>query len=152
MTRTNETRLNEGKNTRQSEKRIYEALPEYDMDYANPLEVPASVKQDGYSYRWVNIAIRGETNYNIDKKAARGWKLVPKDRASNMSFDPLNRNPLSKDYICYKDVVLMERPTVYCDKEREYFDRLNRSKIQSLRHVSNDLAEFNKKTTSMNSW
>ena len=79
MTRTEETRSNEGKKTRQSEKRIYEALPEYDMDYESPLEIPASIKKDGYSYRWVNIAIKGEENYNIDKKASRGWKLVPKD-------------------------------------------------------------------------
>ena len=57
MTRTEETRSNEGKKTRQSENRIYEALPEYDMDYESPLEIPASIKKDGYSYRWVNIAI-----------------------------------------------------------------------------------------------
>ena len=152
MTRTEETRLNEGKNTRQSEKRIYEALPEYDMDYESPLEIPASIKKDGYSYRWVNIAIKGEENYNIDKKASRGWRLVPKDRASGISFDPLNRNPLSESYICYKDVVLMERPTVYCNKEREHFEKVNRDKINSLRHVSNDIGEFNKHTTSMNSW
>lgn len=152
MTRNDEVRINEGKNTRESEKRIHEMIPEYDMDYDSPLEVPPSIKKDGYSYKWVNTSIKGEANYNIDKKASRGWTLVPKDRAKGISFDPLNRNPLSKDYICYKDVVLMERPTIYCDKEREHYDKLNRNKINSLRHVSNDIGEFNKQTTSMHSW
>ena len=79
MTRKEQTTANEDKQPRQSENRIHEMLPEYDMDYESPLEIPASIKKDGYSYRWVNIAIKGEENYNIDKKASRGWRLVPKD-------------------------------------------------------------------------
>lgn len=133
--------------TRESEQRSHAMRNDYSMDYISPLDVPDSIKKDGYSYRWVNISIKGEENYRIDDMAAKGWTLVPVDRNPNVAFDPLGRNPLSKQYVCYKDVVLMERPTVYSDRERERLDAFNRNRIKSLRGVSNDIGQMSHATT-----
>ena len=133
--------------TRESELRSHEMRDDYDMDYVSPLRVPEGVKKDGFSYRWVNTGIKGEENYRIDEMASKGWALVPVDRSPGITFDPLGRNPLSKQYICYKDVVLMERPTVYSDRDKSRLDKINRDKIKSLRGVTNDVGNMSHTTT-----
>ena len=133
--------------TRESELRSHEMRDDYDMDYVSPLRVPEGVKKEDYSYRWVNTGIKGEENYRIDEMASKGWVLVPVDRSPGITFDPLGRNPLSKQYICYKDVVLMERPSVYSDRERARLDKINRDKIKSLRGVTNDVGNMSHTTT-----
>lgn len=149
-TRDSETRMS---STRESDLRSHAMRDDYDMNYISPLDIPASVEKDGYSYRWVNTSIKGEENYRIDEMAAKGWTLVPVDRSPNIAFDPLGRNPLSKQYICYKDVVLMERPAVYSDRERARLDTINRNKIKSLRGVSNDVGNMSyTSTTSIDSF
>lgn len=133
--------------TRESELRSHEMRDEYDMDYVSPLRVPEGVKKDGFSYRWVNTGIKGEENYRIDEMASKGWALVPVDRGLGITFDPLGRNPLSKQYICYKDVVLMERPSIYSEREKSRLDKINRDKIKSLRGVTNDVGNMSHTTT-----
>lgn len=142
-----EQRLPRSLSTRESETRAHNMRDDYDMDYHSPLDIPESVKKPGMSYRWVNTSIKGKENYRIDEMAARGWTLVPVDRNPGSAFDPLGRNPLSKQYICYKDVVLMERISYYSDRERERLDHLNRNRIKSLRGVSNDLGQMSHATT-----
>lgn len=133
--------------TRESELRSHTMHDEYDMDYCSPLDVPDSVKKEGMSYRWVNTSIKGEENYRIDEMVNKGWSLVSVDRSPQQRFDPLGRNPLSKQYICYKDVVLMERPSIYSDRERARLNEINRNKIKSLRGVSNDIHNISHTTT-----
>ena len=125
--------------TREAETRTNDMREIYDTDYTSPLSIPPGVKKDGYAYRWVNTGIKGAESYRVEEMAARGWSIVPADRAPGFTFDPLDRNPMYKKFICYKDVVLMERPQVYSDKETERLHRLNDSKIKSLRGVSNDM-------------
>ena len=138
--------------TRDSETRIQEVREEYNMDYISPFTLPSGVKKDGYSYRWVNTGIKGEANFRVEEMAAKGWILVPADRAPGYSFDPLERNTLSRKYISYKDVILMERPDIYCKKATQAFNELNANKIKSLRGVSNDLGGFSSPLTSINSF
>lgn len=124
------------RSTRDSEARIHEERPEYSMDYLSPLDVPFGVKKEGYSYRWVNTGIKNEPNFRVEEMAAKGWTLVPNDRAPGRSFDPLGRNPLSNKYIAYKDVILMERPDIYCKRDTEAFNYKNANTIKSLRGVT----------------
>ncbi len=119
-----------------------ELRPQINMDYLSPLDVPEGVKKEGFSYAWVRKSIRGEDDYRVEQMAARGWTPVPADRCPGMSLDPLNRNVLSKEFVCYKDVLLMERPSVYSEREEEYLNQLNRNKLKSLRGVSDDLKGF----------
>jgi hypothetical protein len=133
--------------TRTNQLRSNEMRDDYDMDYQSPLRIPDSIKKDGFTYRWVNTGIKGEEDYRMDEMAGKGWTLVPVDRAPQLTFDPLNRNPLSKQYICYKDVILMERPSVICDREKARMASINKNKIQALRGVNNDMGSFNRTTT-----
>lgn len=138
------------RSTRDSETRIHEERPEYSMEYMSPLSIPFGVQKEGYTCRWVNTGIKGEANFRVEEMAAKGWTLVPADRAPGRTFDPLGRNPLSNKYIAYKDVILMERPDVYTKRETEAFNYLNSNKIKSLRGVT--MGNGNNTVASINSF
>jgi len=140
------------RSTRENETRIHEIRESYDMDYISPLSIPPGVKKEGYSYAFVRKEIKGQDDFRVEEMAAKGWTPVPADRAPNYSFDPLDRNPLSKKYICYKDVLLMERPDIFSKKETERFNEHNANKIKSLRGVSNDIGSFARPLNSINSF
>lgn len=140
------------RSSRESETRPNEMLDEYNMDYVSPLSLPPGVAKEGYSYYWASKGVRGEEDFEVERLAAKGWTLVPVDRAPAYSFDPLKRNPLSAEYICYKDVILMERPEVFSKRETAAFNELNANKIKSLRGVSNDIGSFARPLNSINSF
>jgi hypothetical protein len=140
------------RSTRESETRAHEQRDHYDMDYVSPLAIPRGVAKDGYSYAYVRKDIKGQDDFRVEDMAAKGWTPVPADRAPGYSFDPLNRNPLSKLYITYKDVLLMERPEEYSKRETQRFNEYNANRVRSLRGVSNDLGGFAKPLNSINSF
>lgn len=141
------------RNTRDSETRIHEMRDEYNMGYVSPLSLPPGVAKESYSYRWVNTGIKGGESFRVEEMAAKGWTLVPADRyPSSYTFDPLERNSLSKRFITYKDLILMERPEIYSKQEITKFNELNANKIKSLRGVTNDLSSFTKPLNSINSF
>ncbi len=140
------------RNNREAELRVHEMRDEYNMDYVSPLALPPGVAKEGYSYRYVCTGIKGAENFRVEEMAAKGWTLVPADRAPKFDLDPLDRNPLSKKYICYKDVILMERPDVFCKKSTAAFNEMNANKIKSLRGVSNDIGSFARPLNSINSF
>lgn len=138
--------------TRESETRAHETRENYNMEYVSPFTVPPEVRKEGYSYAYVRREIKGQDDYRVEEMAAQGWTLVPAERASNYSFDPLDRNPLSKKYFCYKDVILMERPESLCKRKEQKFNEENANKIKSLRGVSNDIGGFARPLNSINSF
>lgn len=125
-----------------------EIRPVMHMEYLSPLEIPAAVKREGYTQAWVRKSVRGEDDFRVEEMVAKGWTPVPASRSPGLSLDPLNRNPLSKNFICYKDVLLMERPQIYSEREGQALDRLNRSKIRSLRGVQEDKPDFHQQASS----
>jgi hypothetical protein len=140
------------RNNREIETRTHEMREVYDTEYTSPLAIPPGVKKDGYSYRWVNTGIKGAENHRVEEMAAKGWTVVKADRAPGFSFDPLGRNPLNQQFICYKDVILMERPEEYCKNATRVFNKFNDDRIKSLRGVSNDIGSFSKPLNSINSF
>lgn len=128
------------RSTRESEKRIHETLPSHRMEYSHPMEsIVEAVKRPGYRYRWARREINGEADYDVEVSMNKGWVLVPVDRLPGGSnLDPLNRNPIAKQFICYKDVILTERPEEFSVHEEQALNALNENKIRSLRGVSND--------------
>ncbi len=130
-----ESRVNETAQTRESEARTHDMIEEYSMSYISPLDIPRGVKKDGYSYYWACTNIRGEAVFDVERLAARGWTLVPSDRAPNYTHDPLGRNPYCGKYIATKDLILMERPEIYLKRERDAFHHQNHMRVKSLRGV-----------------
>lgn len=140
------------RSTREIESRAHEELETYDVDYLNPLEVPPGVAKEGYDYHWARKDIRGEDDYRIERLIAQKWTPVPAERSTVFVYDPLGRNPLSKKFICTKDLLLMERPSIYSIKQTERFFAENANKIKSLRGVSNDMGSFDQRRTPINSF
>ncbi len=141
--RERESRDNEASSTRESEIRDNEMVFEYNMDYLNPLDIPESVKREGYSNYWAATNIRGEPVHDVERLAAKGWTLVPASRAPTMQLDPLGRNPYSGKYIATKDLILMERPEHFLVQERNVFNHENNTQISQLRGVRNSFGEAN---------
>jgi hypothetical protein len=71
----------------------------------------------------------------VERLSARGWTLVPIERAPNHAHDPLKRNPYCGKYIATKDLILMERPDHYLKRERDAFHQQVDNKLKSLRGV-----------------
>jgi hypothetical protein len=140
------------RSTREAETRANEMMETYSMNYVSGLEIPASAKREGYSYAWVRSNLRGEMDGRVEEMAAKGWELVPADRAGKAALDPLDRNPLAKKYVCLKDLILMERPEEFSRRETEALNRFNENKIRSLRGVSNDIGSFASPIKSINSF
>ena len=135
--------------SRETELRTHEMREIYDVDYRSPFEIPAGVKKDGYEYHWARKDIKGHDDYNIERLVSQGFSPVSADRSSSISYsDPLGRNPLSKQFICQGDLILMERPEIYGIKRRERQHEMSRSKLSSLRHVTNDIPSFNRSNSS----
>jgi hypothetical protein len=144
--------MKNNRSSRDSETREHEMLESYNMGYMSPLTLPPGVAKEGFDYYWAPKGIKGTENYEVERLAAKGWTLVPVSRAPNYSFDPLKRNPLSTEYICYKDVILMERPERFSKQETAAFNALNANKLKSLRGVSDDLGSFASPIRSINSF
>lgn len=138
--------------SREMESRENELRNNYSMEYVSPLTLPPGLAKDGYSYHWACREIKGEPTYEVERLAAKGWTLVPVDRAPNYSTDPLNRRPLSSQYLCYQDVILMERPEVFSQRETDHFNQRNENALKSLRGVSNDLGSFSSPIRNINSF
>lgn len=143
------------KPSREAESRDNGLRIDYNMEYVSPLSLPPGVAKEGYSYYWVSKDVKGMENYEVERLAAKGWTLVSSDRAPSYALDPLKRNPLSSQYLCYKDVILMERPEVYSQQETAKFNALNENKLSSLRRtvdIADDVNVFAKPGRSINSF
>lgn len=140
------------RSTREAELREHDKRLEYNMGYVSPLALPPGVAREDYDYYWVAKDIRGEPCYEVERLAAQGWEIVPVDRAPGHSVDPLKRNPLSTQYFCYKDVILMERPLIFSQRQTADFNRKNSNILSSLRGVSDDFNSFASPVRSINSF
>jgi hypothetical protein len=105
-------RINRELETRQAQSRAHSSIPQYNMEWTNPLDFPSGAIRDGYIGKWVNTEIRGMATNRVNAHAMLGWSLVPSERCPGFSDlkDPLKRNPLSQHYLCMQDVVAMEIP------------------------------------------
>ncbi len=113
---------------------------EFVMNYSSPLAIVDRFKEDGMDYRWARRSTQGQDDFRIEELSLQGWTPVPASKAPKFTADPLNRNPLSKEFITYKDTLLMQRPSKYSNYEREQLKLKNRDQIRNLRGVSDDYA------------
>ena len=106
--------------SRDSENRVLEGgRNKYNMKYVSCLNVPDHIRKEGHEYFWERLSIRGQIDNALDNAMMRGWKPVPIDRDPGRFTDILERNPLSRKYVCQGDVMLMEREIELGTEERE---------------------------------
>lgn len=128
--------------TRDEETRDEEILTEWNLEPVNPFDLPEGVYREGYDYHYTRLSIKGDRDYRVEELTGRGWKLVPGSRAPNRYIDPLSENSLSKDYITKKDLILMERPSVYSKREKEYLQKINEQRTRALPGMSHETSEI----------
>lgn len=103
----------------------------YKMDYTSPIDVPEHIKKEGFDYYWERTSLRGQTDSSLDAALRRGWIPVPIDRDPDRFCDILERNPLSRKFICQGDVILLEREKVMTDQERQTNDKVSMERLTS---------------------
>jgi hypothetical protein len=109
------------------------------MGYFSPFSVVDKIREEGKSYRFARKSILGQNDYRVEELAMQGWVPVSAEKIPGaFKADPLGRNPMANDFYCYKDTILMERPEIYSEREREQLRRKNIDIIRNLRGVSDD--------------
>ncbi len=101
----------------------------YNMNYVSSTDVPDHIKKPGFEYYWERTSIRGQTDSALDAAIRRGWTPVPMDRDPSRFSDILDRNPLSRKYICQGDVILLERESELCGQEIEANNQLSIERV-----------------------
>jgi hypothetical protein len=83
-------------------------------------EIDPRYFRPGYDYRMVRMNISGEDDYNLEGYLTKGWTLVPKNRVKDANHyqDPFGRDSMTKDYVCRKDCILVERDKELGDIEK----------------------------------
>ena len=103
----------------------------YNMDYVSSTDVPEHIKKEGFDYYWERTSLRGQTDSSLDAALRKGWIPVPIDRDPDRFCDILERNPLSRKFICQGDVILLEREKIMTDQERQTNDKVSMERLTS---------------------
>ncbi len=114
--------MSSGRESRGVDSRKIDKEPDrvkYNMDYVSSTDVPDHIKRPGFEYFWERHSIRGQNDSALDASLRRGWIPVPIDRDPERFCDILDRNPLSRKYICQGDVILLEREIAIGEAEKE---------------------------------
>lgn len=122
------------RSTRLAESRSNEMLKQYNMEYANPLDMPEGVAREGFKYAWANK----DAPHQVENMCRQGWEVVPSDRAPTYALDPFRRNENLSAFIWYKDAILMEIPEILHQKIQAYNQSLADEKIRGLQGVHAD--------------
>lgn len=122
-------RLSRGLEARAADKEDKRSA--YNMGYVSSTDVPNNVKKEGFDYYWERTSLRGQTDSSLDAALRRGWTPVPIDRDPDRFCDILERNPLSRKFICQGDVILLEREKVMSDQERQVNDKVSMERLTS---------------------
>jgi hypothetical protein len=123
------------------------ARVKYNMDYISSTDIPDSIRRDGFEYFWERHSIRGQNDSALDASLRRGWKPVAIDRDPQRFCDILDRNPLSRKYICQGDVILLEREIEIGEAEKE--GRINLSNERVLTSPAYNFKNENVKSHSI---
>lgn len=103
----------------------------YNMNYVSSTDIPNHVKKEGFDYYWERTSIRGQLDSALDAAIRRGWNPVPIDRDPGRFNDILERNPLSRKFICQGDVILLEREQVISESEKQANNKLSMERLTS---------------------
>lgn len=120
-------RESRGLDVRAAEKQDKRAR--YNMKYVSSTDIPEHIRKPGFEYYWERTTIRGATDSALDAAIRRGWTPVPIDRDPSRFSDILERNPLSRKYLCQGDVILLEREKELCDEETEANNQLSIERV-----------------------
>lgn len=147
MTKHRTTRNDEIRTTRDEETRDKELMEEWNFDYTEPFDLPPGVWREGFDFHYARRDVKGQSDYRIEELMRKGWKLVPADRTTNMFVDPLSQNSLSKDFINKRDLILMERPSIFAKREQDAERKKLSDITRALPGVERDTATFTTRNT-----
>lgn len=113
----------------------------YEMNFENPFHIHPEIIPYGFEYRWACTHIRGEeTPERVASLRRQGWDFVPRHRHPELCDDthsPIGDSDWRKNYIHKAGQVLMDKPKVFCDEDREKLRNHNKAQLNTpaLQHM-----------------
>jgi len=97
-----------------------------------PSVLPEPTKADGYSYRWVRTASRGNLdNTNVSSKFRQGWEPVRSEEHPEITA-LRDRNSQFQDNIEVGGLLLCKAPHELIDERNAYYKDMAEAQVQSV--------------------
>jgi hypothetical protein len=97
-----------------------------------PELLPEPIREAGYAYRWVRVAVLNKADpRNISSKLREGWEPVKLDEQPQMKLhvDPDSRY---KDNIEVGGLLLCKAPEEFVEQRNKYYATQNRQQIEAV--------------------
>jgi len=108
--------------------------------WVRPEALPSPVPEEGYSYRWVRVAMMGQADAaNVSAKMREGWEPVPATAHPDIFSDAVD-DPRFKDNIIVSGLMLCKAPNEMVAERAAYYSNQASSQMQS---VDNSLMRNN---------
>lgn len=108
--------------------------------WAPPELLPTPKPEEGYSYHWVRVSIRGEADpMNISSKLREGWEPVKASDHPEIHVMGVE-DPRFKDNVVIGGLMLCKTPKEFVEDRNEYY--LNQSNAQ-INSVDNNFMREN---------
>lgn len=97
-----------------------------------PSVLPEPTKQDGYAYRWIRTASRGNLdNTNVSSKFRQGWEPVRSEEHPEITA-LRDRNSQFQDNIEVGGLLLCKAPTELVEERNAYYKELAEAQVESV--------------------
>lgn len=97
-----------------------------------PSVLPEPNKNDGYAYRWIRTASRGNLdNTNVSSKFRQGWEPVRSEEHPEITA-LRDRNSQFQDNIEVGGLLLCKAPTELVDERNAYYKDLAEAQVESV--------------------
>ena len=123
-TKTKDTRMSRELGDREAEKRP--------MTWAPPTILPDPDPQEGYSFRWVRTAMRGEAdNANVSAKMREGWEPVRLEDHPELKILP-DIDTRFEGNVVIGGLMLCKMPNEIIEQKRAYHQHLSDTQIEAV--------------------
>lgn len=99
-----------------------------------PELLPEPRPEAGYSYRWVRLSTRGESDaMNVSSRLREGWEPVKASEHPEVMI-PQESNPRFEDAIIYGGLILCKTPTELVHQRDEYYRQRAQGQMSAVDH------------------
>lgn len=129
---SNDENATEGKDTRISRELSGRESEKRPMTWTPPTLLPDPDPQEGYSFRWVRTAMRGEAdNSNVSAKMREGWEPVRLEDHPELKILP-DIDTRFEGNVVIGGLMLCKMPNEIIEQKRAYHQHLSDTQIEAV--------------------
>lgn len=129
---SNDENATEGKDTRISRELSNRESEKRPMTWTPPTLLPDPDPQEGYSFRWVRTAMRGEAdNANVSAKFREGWEPVRLEDHPELKVLP-DIDTRFEGNVVIGGLMLCKMPNEIIEQKKAYHQHLSDTQIEAV--------------------